>query len=490
MQISAATTLVYCSNLVTCSIQCSTVDAFSWKECAKIVHFDRAFHTIFAILYSLFFKPLASHATANLVSCSLQGLAVSTMEDDQYVLPTVVCAGLACVDMELRSCEVPLTRETVTRFGSVTYALGGSAPQTARALALFGVHVAAVYPVADDAHGRMLSELLRNAGVTPHAVALSFATSTSLAVLPVFTDGGRGCFVSLGANLEVEALDLCKPDLIHDGLGAFHFGYPHLMPKVQDDSLRNMFDHVRAKAPRVLLSLDLNGADISEGEKAVVSSALAVTNIVHANLEEACIISGLTQPGNAEAMSANDILKLVKWFCDTGGSSSPVVVCITCGRDGVVTGSGTGDDFRAVHRPAYAIRDVVEINASGAGDAFAAGALMGLMLLRRKQDCANDANGSIQNTCSNNDYVVERRSMSQEDLSFVADAGLFSALLRLDRDSVPNLRQPLKFVQSFMLNRNLPRITARETFADLSISPTLADAPHHKQLSSSEVCHA
>jgi sugar/nucleoside kinase (ribokinase family) len=331
-------------------------------------------------------------------------------------LPEVLCAGLACVDMELLACALPATVEAITPYSHARYAAGGCAPQTARALAALALRTAAVYPAADDAHGRTLRDLLAAAHVAPHPVAAD-GRPTALAVLPVFPDGRRGCYVSLGANEAVAAAALAPSALLHAGLRAFHCGYPHLLPNVQGAALRALLDRVRAAAPAAVVSLDVNGADRCEAGAGVLTAALPAVDLLHANLEEACVISGLAPPSAAGGLGAEDVAGLVHWFCDAATAAAPAcpaspcfTVCVTCGKDGVSVGRvGDGGARRNVlHRAAYAISGRVDVNSSGAGDSFAAGSLAGLL------------------------QAGDLASTSDAALAGVADAGLASALNTLE----------------------------------------------------------
>lgn len=334
--------------------------------------------------------------------------------------PTVICCGLSCVDMELHSCNRPKTIEAITKFSDARFTAGGSAPQTARALVALSIPTAALTVVGSDPHGNMLRDLLVAGGVDPSAIVVNPSVCTALAVLPLFEDGTRGCFVTLGANLTASVDDYLSQTVIEasftERLCVFHFGYPHLMPNLQGDRLKELFDRVRAVAPNVMLTMDVNGADTREGAaNPVLLPALEVTAAVHANLEEACVISGLASPTEISYLSAAKIRPIVQWFTDRGVG----IACITCGKDGVFAATGGGDKGMEwarrlrlspelergafVHRSAFQISDGVTVNASGAGDAFTAGVISELA-----------------------------GSRGEGGVARVADAGLVGALHRLD----------------------------------------------------------
>ncbi|KAI0561985.1 Carbohydrate kinase PfkB [Gracilaria domingensis] len=183
------------------------------------------------------------------------------------------------------------------------------------------------------------------------------------------------------------------------------------MPQLQGAALRELFERVRADAPHVLLTLDVNGADTTETpETPILLPALEYTAAIHANLDEACVITGLAAPSSSDTMPAHDIEPIVKWFVDNGAG----VACITCGKDGVFIATRTEHKSEHklsqhleygsyIYRGAYKVTEGAPVNASGAGDAFMAGVVAELS-----------------------------ESTGKGGVARLADAGLVSALHRID----------------------------------------------------------
>lgn len=322
--------------------------------------------------------------------------------------------------MELHECDVPETLESITRFGKATFAAGGSAPQTARALAALSVPTSALTIIGRDPHGDTLRNILISSGVDVSTVIRDESSSTALAVLPIFTDGRRGCFVTLGANLCASVDSLLSRSVVETaftaGLRVFHFGYPHLMPNLQGSNLRSLFERVREAAPHVILTMDVNGADVEETpQNPVLLPALELVAAIHANLEEACRVSGLASPAECADMPAKVIEPIVKWFTQHGVG----IACITCGKDGVFAATRSSEAVPEekgsqglsprleggafVYKPAFALTEGTQVNASGAGDAFIGGVVAELAQTR----------GSL-------------------GIRRVVDAGLLGALYRID----------------------------------------------------------
>ncbi len=287
----------------------------------------------------------------------------------------VLCCGLSCLDVELHRCDVPASQESVTTFQGTHWRAGGSAPQTALALHSLNVHVAISTALGNDSHATKLVSLSEPIEIhRAHGVE----GDTAVAYLPLFKNGTRACYIDLGVNLHVSSSCFALPPA--PNLRVFHFGYPHLMPNVD---LAALYTRVRRQHPNTMFTLDINGATKAEssGERQVLKSALSQVAFVHANLDEACLISELYEPTSKEI----DPDTLLRWFTGLGAA----IILITCGKNGVF--GRTGSDFAtrtrlspkltqnavAYHR-AYALSSNRTVNASGAGDAFCAGVIASL----------------------------------------------------------------------------------------------------------------
>lgn len=310
--------------------------------------------------------------------------------NDQAPVPTAICCGLSTVDIQLNACDVPLTLEHITKFSHTTSTAGGSSAQTALALSSLGVPVAVSTAIGPDTYGQSLITQLSERHINTSAIVVDKSSCTALAILPLFVDGRRGCFVTLGANLSTSASALyaraLSEGLLSSSLLVFHFGYPHLMPSFQASDLDFFFRVVRVTARNCVISLDVNGASLPEDEHHVLLPALQSVSIIHANLEEACVISGRADVGQCDELTVVQIQPVVQWFVEQGVE----IACVTYGKHGVFV--ATCDSLRLtsdlkhrvemssttnlfLHRSAFEISEGVEVNASGAGDAFIAGIL-------------------------------------------------------------------------------------------------------------------
>jgi len=202
----------------------------------------------------------------------------------------IICAGLACVDMQLNHASRGADGgEGIETFEGEKSVGGGSVSMACKTLArlchgaplddgYMQVTPPVVYSViplckiGNDGTGDKLISLLEDCGNACRNVDTKYVkvartkdpnARTALAVLPIYQDGTRGCFFDSASNDDFSALELVEmigslasgssgpfldtsrmstDDIEHyqadlDQMtpiyGAFLFGYPHLLPKVR-----------------------------------------------------------------------------------------------------------------------------------------------------------------------------------------------------------------------------------------------------------------
>jgi len=213
-----------------------------------------------------------------------------------------------------------------------------------------------------------------------------------------YREGKRGFYVCLGTNSSMTAEHLFGRDL--HGLQAlssfqiFHFGYPHLLAKLQGENLAQLFDKVSATG--ITISLDVNGASDKPG--VILPAAYRNVGILHANVGEACMIVEDEAFSNLLAKSVlvedtvtyEELTALAQMFIQKGVG----IITITLGANGafVVSNSqsvlgrlfgGLGIPKDAVAKlsgqviyiPGFECPPGRTLNATGAGDTFVAGLL-------------------------------------------------------------------------------------------------------------------
>ena len=267
------------------------------------------------------------HSTTSLYAYSTISSSVSKIPDMNNNKGSIICAGLSCLDLQLVGCTQSGSDEAIERYDEAVHCAGGSASMTGTTLALLlrssddddaeedKVHV--LTKIGPDFAGNTLLEFYRRAGASTDLVLTDDTAHTSMAVLPIFNNGKRGCFVNLACNDGFTADELLGQvdyavETIPNPTRAFLFGYPHLMPKMQGNSLRDMLQSARQKLSseqnyNVLVGVDLNGVDGSNAIAAqeVLIPSLGEIDVLHLNEDEAMVLSS-SSSSNDDVTNEND----------------------------------------------------------------------------------------------------------------------------------------------------------------------------------------
>jgi len=328
---------------------------------------------------------------------------------------SIICAGLSCLDLQLVGCTQSGSDEAIERYDEAIHCAGGSASMTATTLALLmkeqqqeEVHV--ITKIGPDFAGNTMLEFYRRAGASTRLVLSDESARTSMAVLPIFQTGKRGCYVNLACNdgfSPDEMLQQVDQYFVNDSSSAgpsparaFLFGYPHLMPKMQGAALKSMLENVRDKLSsddnKVLIAVDLNGVDGSDTTvaRSALIPALSEIDVLHLNEDEAMVLSSSSSSTAANdgddgsnSLLSSALLSQITSFHEHGCA----VVLLSLGSKGAFV-SVTPDAKRLqqlsssecnmamsqwsagtqVHVPAFKIEHG-GVNTNGAGDALFAG---------------------------------------------------------------------------------------------------------------------
>eukprot|EP00571_Detonula_confervacea_P010296 CAMPEP_0172299626 /NCGR_PEP_ID=MMETSP1058-20130122/1890_1 /TAXON_ID=83371 /ORGANISM="Detonula confervacea, Strain CCMP 353" /LENGTH=406 /DNA_ID=CAMNT_0013009141 /DNA_START=71 /DNA_END=1291 /DNA_ORIENTATION=+ len=328
---------------------------------------------------------------------------------------SVICAGLSCLDLQLVGCTQSGSDEAIERYDEAVHCAGGSASMTGTTLALLlrpsndqeqpeeEVHI--LTKIGPDFAGNTLLEFYQRAGASTRLVLTDDTARTSMAVLPVFKNGKRGCFVNLACNDGFTADELLKQvdhgiESIASPTRAFLFGYPHLMPEMQGDSLSSMLQSARRKLSSggnsVLVGVDLNGVDGSDPRAAreALIPALSEIDVLHLNEDEARVLSSSESTCGNDDASTNDVSSQMLSQISSFHKHGCAVILLSLGSKGAFV-SVTPDSLRLqqlssasseslsmaigqwtpgaqVRIPAFQIAHG-EVNANGAGDALFSG---------------------------------------------------------------------------------------------------------------------
>ncbi len=266
---------------------------------------------------------------------------------------SVVCAGVVVADVFVP----PLTRlpepgELVATEDFVVET-GGCAANAGVALARLGVRSTVVAKVGDDLFGDFVQHELSAAGVDVSGIGRTTDLGTSKTVIVPVSGEDRRYIHTFGANAALCAADIAAatvtaPDVLYVG------GFLAL-PSLRQDELAAQLRRVRQSGTRVVLDVIApSGRALSPDD---VAGVLPQVDYFVPNDDEAAALTGVQDP----RAQAERLLEL--------GAGT---VIVTLGERGVVAGSADG----VIELPAPRV-EVVE--PSGAGDAFAAGLVYGLL---------------------------------------------------------------------------------------------------------------
>ena len=264
---------------------------------------------------------------------------------------SVVVIGDANVDLEI---VLPDGRHHGTHANPEPRLFGGgSAANTAAALARLGVRCRFVGAVGDDSYGRFATKTLAQAGVDTSHVESTSRAPTVMVIVVVATDGERLIYVwpptgGAHAELDVEAAESSIPD-------AEWLHVSGLCLRVSPAREAVLAAMARARDLGIPVSFDLNlrlenwGWD--DGFRAVVDEAVERSDVVlGAAVDEVSQLAGLQDPVEAAtALAGHDRLVIARLGSDGA---------VACSRE------------ETVRQPGFPV-DVVDT--VGAGDAFNAG---------------------------------------------------------------------------------------------------------------------
>lgn len=231
--------------------------------------------------------------------------------------------------------------------------------------------------IGDDDAGSKLLRLLEECGSTCRNVDTRVVRSatahweglrTALSVLPIYSDGRRGCFFDAASNSTFSAdqlLDMLNDvyEAGHDELnsdipplyGAVLFGYPHLLPLLQGHNLAMVCREARnIMVDGGIVALDLNGVpdiqfSVSGGlrnphelkKDSVIGPALEYVDFLHMNEDELVLLTGcrILDTIGSEQENEFTIAKAVELFLTCGVA----IVAVTRGKKGAYVACNNAD---------------------------------------------------------------------------------------------------------------------------------------------------
>lgn len=272
----------------------------------------------------------------------------------------VVCLGILVADVLARPVdEVPWG--SLGLVDEVALRGGGCALNTASALVRLGVSATVVGKVGTDPFGDFLIGLMEERGVDSRGVVRDASVPTSATVGLVPSSGERTFLHTYGANahLRRDEVDLA----LLDEARCLHIAGALVLESLDGEPLAELLAEARTRG--LLTSLDT--VFDATGRWARVEPSLPHLDVAMPGIAEAQSISGESDPAAVAA-----------WFRARGVGT----VALTMGAEGCyVAADGFEGRVPAPH--------VAAVDGTGAGDAFAAGLLAGLLGGRPLEEAAS-----------------------------------------------------------------------------------------------------
>lgn len=266
-------------------------------------------------------------------------------------MPDVVALGDVNVDVIAHFASYPAKGQDALACAT-EFHCGGSAANTAMALARMGLDVSLIARVGSDPLAPRALDNLSEAGVAPSGLQRDPAATTGLMYVIVTPDGERTILGHRGANVLTDPNQIREQEIRDAKL--FHLsGYALLADPQRSAALLGL-----EMACRHGLTVTLDpGMSVPQAALDEMRALLPVVSIILPNLAEAQRLTGLTRPEPCA-------LALLE--------AGAEVVALKLGGDGCLIGDQKG--FR--HVPGFAVetRDT-----TGAGDTFAAGVIAGFL---------------------------------------------------------------------------------------------------------------
>jgi sugar/nucleoside kinase (ribokinase family) len=264
----------------------------------------------------------------------------------------VVCAGILVADHVCTPMEHLPDPGKLVAVDRMYLLTGGCAANVGVNVAKQGIEVGVVGKVGDDPWGRFIREDLAGRGVDTSQIGVSATHQSSQSMILLCKGQDRRFVHTFGANGEVRAADISRDYLA--GASIFYMGGYLAMPGLVPEELAGLFRYCRERGIRTVLDVVIATAYRCAGE---LDAVLPYTDVFLPNNDEGEVLTGETDPARqAAALREKGVGTVV----------------ITLGGDGLLAVDDSGC-WRAAHFPS----DVID--QTGAGDAFCAGFISGMV---------------------------------------------------------------------------------------------------------------
>jgi sugar/nucleoside kinase (ribokinase family) len=281
-------------------------------------------------------------------------------------VPEVTCVGILVADVVGKPIEQLPGRGKLALVDRMELHSGGCAANTGISLAKLGVETAILGKVGDDGFGDFLIRRFENFGIDAGGVARDAATATSATMVLVHGDGERSFLHYLGANATFRLEDVDMERVYRSRV--VHIAGALVMPALDGEPTAQLLR--QAKEAGIITAFDTVW-DARGLWMQKVGPCLPYVDYFLPSLEEAKMLAG----------GREDPAEIARFLLDAGAK----VVGLKMGERGAYIRAADGTAF---HVP---ILPVQAIDALGAGDAFVAGFLAGVVRGWDLERCARFA---------------------------------------------------------------------------------------------------
>jgi sugar/nucleoside kinase (ribokinase family) len=268
--------------------------------------------------------------------------------------PSVVCAGILVADLFVPPLPRLPSPGELLLVEDFLLDTGGCAANTATCLARLGVRVSVSGKVGNDSFGDFIEQDLRRKGVEITGVKRSTTYGTSKTVILPVAGADRRFIHTIGANADFTAHDIDRALLARAQV--FYLGGYFVLPQLKQAELAEAFRFARAQGACTVLDVVAPASDSAASLEGLLE-ILPHVDVFMPNDEEARALTGETEPR-----------RQAERFLAAGCGTA----IITRGAQGTLLMSTQ----QTIEAPAP---QMATVDQSGAGDAFAAGYITGLL---------------------------------------------------------------------------------------------------------------
>jgi len=263
----------------------------------------------------------------------------------------VLCLGIFVADIVAKPIEDMPGKGKLALVDTMELHTGGCASNTGYALNKLGISTGLMGKVGTDGFGDFFVNYMRNAGLDIRGIKYSITANTSATMVMVSADGERTFFHYLGANAELNYNDV-DFNIVKEAK-ILHIAGSFLMPGFDGEPASKVLKQAREWG----ITTSLDTAWDSKGNWLnVLEPCLQHLDIFMPSIEEARMITGKDEPS-----------EITEFLLSYGIKT----VALKMGERGSYVRT---PDWK-LYLPVYKVKTV---DATGAGDAFAAGFLAGV----------------------------------------------------------------------------------------------------------------